>query len=337
MVEVSGVFTRYTSEKNNKKMWDHWNVLKKNIEFTSLDEFDGSIIPQNEDVAKIYGDMHWLECVGIGELVKLTASQLVFRIRPTSNDNENIFIKLGHPSIYESMIEIVYYFNVDAPDIRFEVRTIGVLSRACNALFSRELSLICTEKSKDSNIERFNLDIKKICKSLVSINYNEKILEWYPRTCKKMIIDDTDLHLRIKKRYDVCVYKFEFMDVKFMPRINMILSWMKELEMKGGFILSDSKSLTKNTKHYSGGYMILGGDNTNDSESNKSDMSVFQERFKCLHWKKTKHYHYSNHDFISQIDYDDIPKNYFCLTYDNIGTLNDEKDKLFLYKILDNI
>ncbi len=319
-------------------MWGSWDILKKNIEFTPLDEFNKLTFSQffklNENTNKIWEDINHIQCTGIGELIKLTASQFVFRIRPISTDKDEskIFIKLGPPSIYESMIEIVYFLDQEhnTDENRFEVRTIGVLSKACNVIFSCELSQICSKHCS------FDFDVEKIYKHLININYNEKILEWYPRTVKK-IVDDTDnnLHLKFKKRYDIYVYKFEFMDAKFMPRINMILSWIKELELKGGFILSDPS----NKQHgypRSMGYMILGGDDTNNSDSYKSDLCVFQERFKCLHWKKVKHYYYSNHDYISQIDYNELPDNHFCYTTQDVKSLNDNGVNI-LYKILVNM
>lgn len=315
----------------NNNLWGSWDILKKNIEFTPLDELTESVFSQyfpatyysKDDCKKIWDDLNHIEHNGIGELIKLTSSQLVFRIRPIGNNDQEVFIKLGQPSIYESVIEIVYFMDHRTDDDRFEIRTIGVLSRACNVLFSRELSELCTIEPNE-----FHLDLEKVIQRMINIDYNEKILEWFPRTPGE-VIDETDLlHLKFKKRYDVCVYKFEFMDVKFLPRINMILSWMKELELKGGFILSDPKN------YKSPGYMILGGDDTN--ADSKSDIHVFQERFKCLHWKKVKHYHYSNHDYISQINYDDLPNNNFCYQINEIIQSDDENHQL-LREIMDNI
>jgi len=221
----------------------------------------------------------------------------------------------------------VYFLNHVNDDDRFEIRTIGVLSRACNVLFSRELSKICQINNK------FHLDLELIYKHMININYNEKILEWYPRMIKENPdeMDETEnLHLKFKKRYDVNVYKFEYMDIKFIPRINMIISWMKELELKGGFILSDPKV------YKSPGYMILGGDDTNNSNIKMSDLHVFQERFKCLHWKKVKHYYYSNHDYISRVDYETLPDDNFCYQINQIMA-SDNNDHSSLREIIENI
>jgi hypothetical protein len=334
-IEWFVVESELTHDNNDSiSMWRSWDVLKRNIEFTPLDGFNEQSFTDSLNLStgwtylilnKIWNDLNHIESHGIGQLIELSSKQLVLRIRPSDdNKNSKVFIKLGQPSIYESMIEIVYHMNHGSDDDKFEVRTIGVLSRACNVLFSRELTRVCT--SFDNT---FYLDIEMIWKHLIHINYNDKILQWFPRVSGPVDEpDDNGLRLVFKKRHEIYVYKFDHIDIKFMPRVNMIESWFQELELKGGFILSN---------HESQGYMILGGDSTNVHSDTKSDMCVFKDRFKCLHWKKVKIYHYSNHDFISQIDYDALPSKYFCHTINEIINMAQNNRNHILCKIVDNM
>jgi hypothetical protein len=238
------------------------------------------------------------------------------------------YIKLGEPSMYESTIEIVYYFNTDKrishtnyiDSDRFEVRTGGVMARLCNAKFSSELYELC--KSDNESVHLF--DLWKIADRFRFIDYNALIKNWYPRstlqTLSTLSTTTNDngeiLSLDIKKVYAIHVYKFDQLDCKNMNRIQMILSWIKELQLRGGFILSNS--FIKNSP----GYMIVAGDDIIVTHRDRiGDLAVFQNRFKCFHWKKIKHYHYSNNDNISEIKYDDIPSDCFCFNQSELNTI----------------
>jgi hypothetical protein len=159
----------------------------------------------------------------------------------------------------------------------------------------------------------------KIADHFKFIDYNVLITSWYPRSTVSFINDnklDLDIKLEIKKVYAVHVYKFDQLDYRNMNRVHMIMSWIKELQLRGGFILSDH--LVKNSP----GYMIVTGDEIIITHRDRlGDLAVFQNRFRCFHWKKIKHYHYSNNDHISSIKYEDIPSECFCFNRDELKNI----------------
>ena len=150
----------------------------------------------------------------------------------------------------------------------------------------------------------------------------------------------------VNKKYTVYVYKFGSLDEKNITRIKMIELWIKELELKGCFILSDTENkmnvlrigLDKQKQlDQKPGYLIIGGELITSAHNEKlSDLMVFQKRFECLHWKKSKMYNYLNNEFISSIDYNNIPNEFLRTSIDKT-----KSDKTHNYdellKIIQNI
>ena len=99
-----------------------------------------------------------------------------------------------------------------------------------------------------------------------------------------------------------------------MDRIELIKTWVIELELKGGVILSEKLDIG-----YSFGYMIIGGKIDYDEDNN---IHVFLKRFKCLHWKRVKLYSNVDHNHVAKINYNTLPENFFihhCRDNDNIS------------------
>lgn len=344
--------------------WEHWDKFKTNGNFTLL--LDQSVMESNmfKENNKLYNEFIKLESVGQGEFIKLNENNMIFRIRPF---NDTGFIRLNKPSIYECMIEIVYYFD---PNIRilhtnyttrdiFEVRTGGILSRSCNMLFSSNLYDICNDEAG------FEFNLPKIIAFFENIDYNALICKWFPslKDLEKCLditknittldtnpnidtIVDTNINenlkLKIRTIYSINVYKFDRIDDNNISKINMIYSWMKELKLKGGFVLSSFiPTITSNNKSHPG-YMIIAGEDIVITQNNETnELVVFQNRFKCLHWKRVKHYHYSNNDYISRLNYNKIPDDPFIETRSNIelfvrsnNTNNNQNNKIDYSEIL---
>lgn len=327
-------------------LWGSWDLFKTNGDFTIIDDVkDHELFRSDQDLYKGFIE---LEQKGYGEFVKMNQDNILFRIRPRCCDKSS-FIQLGDPSIYESVIEIVYYFdmterishtNYTEVD-RFEVRTGGVLARSCNSKFAQKLYDMCTQDSIT-----FKIDLTQIIEYFRTIDYNDLLCEWYPAEIKtedsqddttppdapvdtdvlvlgvKPSQFDLDMKLNIKKVYSINVYKFDRLDHKNISRIRMITSWMNDLKLRGGFVLTDeteSKVHNKGDLKNISGYMIVGGEEVVVTHRDKlGDLAVFQNRFKCLHWKKVKHYHYSNHDHISRLRYEKFPEQVFILTHAEI-------------------
>lgn len=324
-------------------LWYHWDIFMSKGDFTVLEDVKNHTVFRSNP--ELFDQFICLERKGFGEFVKMNQDNFIFRIRPEKSD----------PSIYESVIEIVYYFDVterishtNYTEIdRFEIRTGGMLSRSCNSRFAQTLYSICTKESG------FVFNLIEISNYFRTINYDILLREWYPddhslnnglpdnrsdgmldnnsvNSLSNILTDDPskllsdvliigsdpsalDVKLNIKKIYSINVYKFDRIDYKNIVRIVMILQWMKELDLRGGFVMTDDSG------HNKSGYMIVAGDEVVVTHRDKlGNLAIFQNRFKCLHWKKVKHYHYSNHDHISRLKYDKIPETNFVATHKEI-------------------
>lgn len=326
---------------NTNVLWNGWNIFLKRGDFIPLYDLNVKMSTFFKANPQLYQDFSDLELSGWGEFVKLTPESVVFRVKPMNinaklNKNSETCLTLGKPSIYESTVEIVYFFDMKERLTHtnythinvFEVRTGGVLGKLCNVLFTRELySACCTIKNDETS---FVFDVNAIVNFFKNIDYNALIKKWYPFDTIKSTntIDDIDIDIEIKlsvkKLYSVFVYKFDYLDQKNIPRIRMILSWLKELDLRGGFIVSDS---TKNITKTMPGYMIVSGEDTvlTHNKNKTGKLAVFQNRFKCFHWKKVKFFHYSNHDFIASLNYFKLPKLHFCLTWQTAQLLKNTK------------
>lgn len=335
--------------------WRYWNVFKRNCDLTPLIELKNTDRFFDMD-SRFYNDFCKLERSGLGVFVKLNADNIVFRIKPRNyvshscipydiqTDTTVPYIKLGHPSLYESTVEIVYYFDTSVrlthsnytDRDRFDVRTGGVLSRSCNTQFTNTLYDMCTVMN-DSNEVIHVFKLEKIVEYFRSVDYNKLITQWYPYDAPEESTDgtnsneydDTDkpllLTLNIKKRHTVFVYKFDVLNAKNISRIEMILSWMRELKLRGGFILSNNTSISP-------GYMIVSGDEIIRTHHAKlGNTAVFVDRFKCLHWRKVKHYDYMNNNAITKLNYEDLPEQPFC--FDRIKIENEKTSYPVLHSI----
>jgi hypothetical protein len=299
-------------------LWGSWDVFKAEGDFMIIDDIKThDLFLTNPE---LYSEFIRMEHRGNGEFIKMNADNIVFRIRPIYDPSA--FIQLGRPSIYESVIEIVYYFDTNKrirhtnyTDIdRFEVRTGGALARSCNSKFAQKLYTICCHDS----VFKFNLP--KIIEYFSTMDYDKLIRGWYPRdmTDNKAHDDPNvliiDMKLNIKKVYSINVYKFDGLDMKNILRMRMIQSWMNELGLRGGFVVSDERG--SKIENHRLGYMIVAGEEVVMTHHNRSgDLAVFQNRFKCIHWKKVRHYHYSNHDHISRLLYENFPEETFVFTH----------------------
>jgi hypothetical protein len=330
-----------TDNSKSQNIWRCWDIFIKKTDLMNLSSVESLEYFQKNP--KVYRDFVDLELSGVGSFVRFNNDNIIFRIKPYS---PNAIIRLVKPSIYESTVEIVYYLqarNVDAhtnyteKDV-FEVRTGGILARSCNTKFSSTLyEACCTESNIDSK-KIFDLNIPKIVSMVRKIDYCELIESWYPtqkhdeKTDKNE--DDNDnssivlggsdkVKLKIKNVYSINVYKIDLLDEKNITRIKIIKRWMEQLNLRGGFVLSNHQSFKKKDnfdRHKTqepstGGYIIVAGEEIVVTHHEKiGDLAIFQNRLKCLHWKKMKHYHYSNHDLISTLKYESLPESIFCLT-----------------------
>ena len=305
--------TSLSLDIKSNNMWNYWDKFKTNGEFKIIDNIQSEM--QSALDSDIYDKFISLESNAHGEFINMNSDNIIFRIRPIKS--ENSFIQLGLPSLYESVIEIVYYFDMKNRIIhtnyshmdRFEVRTGGILARSCNTKISETLYNICCD---DTGIFKFDLD--KIVNYFRHIDYNKLLCDWYPWIEEEKsdftFNDMNDLKLKIKKIYSVNVYKFDRLDEKNLPKIHMIQSWIDSLHLKGCFVFSDSQYIYP-------GYMIVSGEEVQISHKEKvGALAVFQNRFKSLHWKKIKHYHYSNHNYISKISHESLPDKILILSRD---------------------
>jgi hypothetical protein len=335
VMKIKWYYSRNAQESAiNHNLWESWDIFKKNGEFKVIDDiYSDKFFMNNIDT---YDKFILLESNAYGEFINMCADHLIFRIRPIKS--ENSFFQLGLPSLYDSVVEIVYYFDISQRIIhtnykdtdRFEVRTGGILARSSNTKLSETLYNIC-----HNNDGIFKFDLDKIVNYFRHIDYNKLLCEWYPWTEEKKSEDDSDnksdyvidLKLKIKKIYSVNVYKFDRLDGKNLSRILMIKSWIDSLHLKGCFVLSDSQYIYP-------GYMIVSGEEVQITHKQKiGELAVFQDRFKSLHWKKIKHYHYSNHNYISKISHESLPDNSLIL---NREDLSDPKYSVIL-SIINNI
>lgn len=96
----------FNDNNNSVSMWRSWDILKQNIEFTPLDQFNEQSFTDSLNLStgwtdqilnKIWNDLNHIESHGIGQLIELSSKQLVIRIRPSDNDNENskVFYQTG--------------------------------------------------------------------------------------------------------------------------------------------------------------------------------------------------------------------------------------------------
>ncbi len=321
------VIKSYFNEDNknvNKNMWYWWDKVQKSLDLMILTEIKKSNVYnlqvlESTPITDVFQDMINMEKNGIGEFIKINNDNIVFRIRPI---NHHALIKLGDPSIYESVIEIVYYYNMTqrlahstyTKKDNFEIRTGGVLSRSCNTLFSNDLYNLCSTNPDGE----FSFNLQKVINYFRNIDYNDLIKIWYPDPRKNLLLNtfqdklvDTDdqlldLRLNFKKKYIISIYKFEIIDERFYPRISILTEWFHELNLKGGFVLTDPKD--KNLP----GFMIVGGESESHVCQKKlGDFKTFQERFKCLHWKKVKYY--NANECFTKINYNMLPDDIFCI------------------------
>ncbi|VBB18810.1 hypothetical protein YASMINEVIRUS_1342 [Yasminevirus sp. GU-2018] len=347
-VEWYGVQFDHSDEDCKDQLWSGWDLFVKNGDFTPLYSVRWSdFFAKNPDVYQQFSN---LELSGWGEFVKLNNESLIFRIKPV---NTSSCISLGRPSIYESTVEIVYFHdttermthtNYSYTDV-FEVRTGGVMSRSCNTVFSRTLYNLCSESDSDSHTS-FVFNVDKIVEFFRNVDYNSLISSWYPsdkcntntsydssdesdtKSDDRESSDSVEIRLTVKQVFAVHVYKFDTLDEKNISRVKMIVGWLKELGLKGGFILSETLG-TKPGKNFvktTPGYMVVSGEDVILTHHNKvGDLAVFQNRFKCLHWKKVKQYHYSNHDFISSLSYERLPQTPFCVSGKDVNVFKNTK------------
>lgn len=339
------------SDQKSVSLWGSWNLFKTKGDFTIIDDVKNHNLFQKDQ--ELYEQFIRMEQKGYGEFVKLNTDNIVFRIRPVCNTG---YIELGDPSIYESVIEIVYYFDISErilhtnySDVdRFEVRTGGVLARSCNSHFTQKLYDLCCESDNDKSGDEdefvFKFNLLRVIEFFRTMDYNKLLCEWYPREtkCDESIINNEnsdvlviglpknnksntpqtilDVKLNIKQVYSINVYKFDRLDNKNIARIRMIQSWMHELNLKGGFVISnETEHGTHDHNNSKSGYMIVAGEEVVITHRNKlGDLAIFQNRFKCLHWKKVKHYHYSNHDHIYRLRYEKFPNENFILVHKDL-------------------
>lgn len=356
-IDVNVNINSIDSNIMNINMWEYWDIFRNKCEYTPLNEISNhEFFKKNPSTLQ---DMIVMETNNHGQFMRINNDHIIFRIKPTDSTG---FLKLISPSIYEDVIEVVYYFDmVDRlaqhnydQQYKFEVRTGGIIARSCNENFSKELYHLCSINSSanknNNSLEKFQFDLQKIINFFKYIDYAYLISKWYPISIKELIFnnrnnqdnqdnkndddanDDNDnntyVKLNVKKQYTVEIYKFEIFDAleKYKPKIDLITLWMNELNLKGGFIFSNDKKTP--------GYMIVGGEViVIINKNNINNLTLFQKRFKCLHWKKVKYYHYSNHDYISHIDYNNLPMDHFCLIKSELSM--DKHSELI--KIIENI
>lgn len=258
---------------------------------------------------------------GWGQLMEISEETLVFRVRGVSSDS---IVKMGDPSLYEAMYEVVYYHdmsqrvkhsNYDIMDC-FEVRTSGFIARRRNNLFTADMYSLCTGGTNEES--DFTFDPIKIAIYLRDLSFNGKIKEWYPREEKKEL---TGLCLNNFKKYSTMVFKYRTLDQKNLTRMAMVEDWIRELDVKGGFVISDPNA--ENGSFESNGYLIISGEPIVYGHGGRSgDLNTFMDRYDSFHWKKVKRYNERTHDLLFDVNYDEIPDSFFVIDHSTLESDN---------------
>lgn len=249
---------------------------------------------------------------GWGQVISIDPQMFVFRIRSIAQDE---FTIMRDPSIYEAMYEIAYYPDMDGRVMHcnytiydcFDVRTSGFIARRRNEIITRELYDLCASSGK------FRFEPLKIASYIRNISYNQMICSWYPKEIVSEQCDTESFALTNIKSYSVYVMRFKMLDFKNIIRIAMIESWMKELCIRGGFVLADPDSDTPNCEY---GYLVVVAESIAYGHTSQSgNLNTFMNRYDSFHWRRVSRFDHRNKDCLYKVDINDYPPDFFVIRH----------------------
>jgi len=296
-----------------------------------LDNVTVPWIPDNE-LNRLCLEFTELQNRGWGQLMNVDEENLTFRVRSVASDSIMI---MGEPSLYDAMYEVIYFHNMSNRIThsnynnadRFEIRTSGFLARRRNDLYTAEIYDLCTNHT--NNEENFVFDVIKISSYLRTRSFNDTIKHWYPREIKEEI---AGICLTDCKKYSTLVFKFRTLNKKNLSRIAMIEDWINNLDIKGGFVISDSNANIKNVNiknaniknaniknSRQNGYLIISGEAIHYGHTGKTgDLNTFLDRYDSFNWKKVQRYTERNSDILFDVDYAKLPDKFFVIDHDTL-------------------
>jgi hypothetical protein len=301
--------------------FDTFDQMNKEFSLMYVHSLNNQNIPlewmDNNQLLDIISQFTELAEKGWGQLMNVSEEYLTFRIRSIASDD---ILIMGDPSLYEAVYEVLYYYdmskraqhsNYSLID-RFEVRTSGFIARRRNDLLTADLYKLCTNGSNDES--DFSFDLMKVSSYLRNLNFNQIIKKWFPIEKKEEL---SGLCLTDIKSYSTYVFRYRALDSKNITRMVMVEDWIKELDIKGGFVLSDPDVNRSDPRHF--GYLIVSGESIVYGHIGKSgDLNTFMDRYDSFHWKKVTRYSHRNCDFLFEVDYKSYPDSFFIITHDEL-------------------
>ena len=390
VLDIFGFKNKYTNELNGK-IWKPFDLIESMENFFPLTDL--KMHQFFVDYPNLYEELLDFERMGNGLVPSITDDHIIIRIKPYNN---NAIIKMGiKPSLFESSIDVVYYYNMEnrlkhtnySEYDKFEIRTAGVLTKACNEFLSYELTnlMIDDKNSLDNGIIQYNNDInddddnddsddsddnneningdinddndyddnddsdngddnddnndkdndekvndriknfefnlKKLINYFKNVDYNKIICNWFPKVNEfeiQMANTKDNILFNSIKKYNMFVFRHGFINEDSW-RNDLVEDWAKELNLACYIILSNKetcdalRTINCFDKRYYCGYIILVGNDLYASymhmnkRVNVTIFEIFENRYMCIHWKKSNIFDSSNCKYIADYDYNKLP------------------------------